>query len=373
MSTAVPYFDLQRQYEKLKNELDTLLLQTAASGRYVLGPAVEEFEKAFASYCGVPFGVGVGSGTDALAFSLRALGIKKGDEVIVPSFTFSASVLCVLQADATPVYADIDPETYTLSPDSAEKVLTKRAKAILPVHLFGQCAEMDALNALAKKRKLKVIEDACQAHGALYQGKKAGALGDAGCFSFYPTKNLGAMGDGGMMVTKNKKIMESVLRYRNLGRRELKDPHQEMGWTSRLDALQAMILNLKLKNLELFNEDRRRVAAHYFKRLETTPLMLPREGEGRRHVYHLFVVRVPGGKRGALRARLAQKGIPTMLHYPVPVHRQPFARLLSAKTKHLKVTEQISKETLSLPMFPDLTNEEVDRVCDAILSFYHAR
>ncbi len=372
MTKPIPYFDLQRQYEKLKEELNALLLQTAASGRYVLGPAVEDFEKAFAAYCGAAYAVGVGSGTDALTFSLRALGIKKGDQVIVPSFTFSASVLCILQAGGMPVFADVDNETYTLSPESAEKVLTKRTRAILPVHLFGQCADMAALNALAQKRKLHVIEDACQAHGALYRGKKAGALGDAGCFSFYPTKNLGAMGDGGMVVTKNKKLVELVLHYRNLGRRELKDPHQEMGWTSRLDALQAMILNLKLKNLEAFNEDRRRVAAHYFKRLETTPLILPREGEGRRHVYHLFAVRVPGGKRDALRAHMAQKEIPTMLHYAVPVHRQPFAKHLPVNLKHLKNTLQISGEALSLPMFPELTNEEVDRVCDAILHFYHA-
>ncbi len=373
MSAAIPYFDLQRQYEKIKSELDGLLLQTAASGRYVLGPAVEDFEKAFAAYCGVPFGVGVGSGTDALTFSLRALGIQKGDEVIVPSFTFSASVFCILQAGASPVFADIDPETFTMDPDSAARVLTKRTKALLPVHLFGQSAEMKALSALAKKYKLKVVEDACQAHGALYHGKKTGSLGDAGCFSFYPTKNLGAMGDGGMLVTENKKTAEAALRYRNLGRRELKDPHAELGWTSRLDGLQAVILNLKLKKLEVFNEDRRRVAAHYFKRLETTPLILPREGEGRRHVYHLFVVRVPGGKRDALRAHLAAKQVPTMLHYPVPAHRQPFAKLLTAGTKHLKVTTQISKETLSLPMFPELTNDEVDRICDAVLSFYHAR
>lgn len=373
MITPVPYFDLTRQYEKLKSELNALLLESAASGRYVLGAGVEEFEKAFAQYCGVPYGVGVGSGTDALTFALRGLGIQKGDEVIVPSFTFSASVLCVLQVGAKPVFADVEPETFTLSPESVKKVLTKRTKAMIPVHLYGQSADLTGLTEIARNRKLKIVEDACQAHGALYKGKRVGSFGEAGCFSFYPTKNLGAMGDGGMLVTKNAKLAEQVLRYRNLGRRELKDPHQEVGWTSRLDALQAAILNLKLKNLDVFNEDRRRVAAYYFKRLEATPLILPREGEGRHHVYHLFVVRVPGGKRDALRAYLTEKKIQTMLHYPLPVHRQPFAKALPFKAAQLKVTEQISKEILSLPMFPELTNEEAGRVCDALLQFYHAR
>ena len=368
----VPYFDLTRQYEKLKKDLDALLLKTAASGRYVLGAAVEEFERAFADYCGVSYGVGVGSGTDALSFALRALGIRKGDEVIVPSFTFSASVFCILHAGAAPVFADVDLETFTISPESVEKILTRRTRAILPVHLYGQSADMDALGAIAKKKKLKIIEDACQAHGALYKGKKTGSLGDAGAFSFYPTKNLGALGDGGMLLTQNEKIAEKAMRYRNLGRRELKDPHTELGWTSRLDALQAVVLTLKLKNLDIFNEDRRRVAAHYFKCLKTTPLVLPREAEGRYHVYHLFVVRVPGGKRDALRERLAEEKIQTMLHYPLPVHRQPFARPFAKKTKHLKVTNQISKEILSLPMFPEMTLEEVERVADAIQRFYHA-
>ena len=367
---SVPYFDLKRQYTSLKTEMEAAMLETLSSGQYVLGGTVENFEKAFAQYCGTSSAVGVGSGTDALIFALRALGIGKGDEVIAPSFTFSASIFSILHVGATPVLAEVDPKTYTLDPESVEKSLTSRARAIMPVHLFGQMADMDALGKIARKRKLKIVEDACQAHGAEFKGKKSGFMGDAGCFSFYPTKNLGGAGDGGIVTTNGAKIAESVMKQRNLGRVSLSDPHQMAGWTSRLDALQAAFLNIKLKSLDTFNDNRRKAAAIYKRALAGTPLGLPVESEGRKHVYHLFVVRVPDGKRDALQAKLAADGIRTMVHYATPVHKQPACRDLVKKTSLLTVTDKISREILSLPMFPEMTEDEVLRVAQCINSFY---
>jgi dTDP-4-amino-4,6-dideoxygalactose transaminase len=370
---SIPYFDLTRQYARFEKQYLEALTATAASGRYVLGSAVEQFEDAFAKYCGAPYAVGVGSGTDALIFALHGLGIQKGDEVIVPSFTFCASVFAIVHVGAKPVYAEVDLKTYTLDPKSVEKALTSKTRASLPVHLYGQPADMDALHAIAKKRKLKIVEDACQAHGAEWKGKKTGSLGDVGCFSFYPTKNLGAMGDGGMIVTSNKALVERVKKLRNLGRSVLTAPHTEVGWTSRLDAMQASILNIKLKHLDDFNDNRRRVAKSYFKRLHGTPLVLPLEAEDRKHVYHLFVVRVPNGKRDALKNKLAEEGIHSMIHYPIPVHRQPACKPFFRKSNDLRGTEKISKEILSLPMFPEMTEEEVSRVSEVVHRFYGNR
>lgn len=366
---AVPYFDLTRQYATLKDELETALLSVARSGRYILGETVERFEKKFADYCGVPYGVGVGTGTDALIFSLRALGIGKGDEVIVPSYTFCASVYAILHAGATPVFADVD-ETYTLDPASVEKALTKKTKALLPVHLYGQCADMGALMTIAKKRKLKVVEDACQAHGAIWKKNKAGSFGDAGCFSFYPTKNLGGMGDGGMVVTKDKKVLEAVRRHRNLGRITISENPAAPGWTSRLDALQAAVLEVKLESLDALNEARRKVAQDYQQYLSATPLILPKESAGRRHVYHLFAVRVPGGKRDALKEHLAAKDIPALTHYAVPVHKQSFCRKYARPRVALRNTEKFATEVLCLPMFPEMKRFEVKMVAETVRGFY---
>ena len=366
----IPYFDLTRQYQTLQAELEPALLAAARSGKYVLGDEVGKFENAFARYAGTKHAVGVGSGTDALIFSLKALGIGKGNEVVVPSFTFVATVFAILHAGARPVFADVDPVTYTLDPASVDRVLTKRTRAVLPVHLYGQTADMDALLQIAHRKKLKVVEDACQAHGADWKGKKAGSMGDAGCFSFYPTKNLGAVGDGGMAITSKDVLGQKIRSLRNLGRVELKDPHRDLGWTSRLDALQAAVLNIKLKYLDHFNDCRRRIAARYVQNLASTPLLLPQEGTRRRHVYHLFVVRVPDKKREALRKMLQENGVTTMIHYPIPVHRQPACRGLAKKPVPLPVTEKISGEILSLPLFPEMRDDEADRVCALIRQFY---
>ncbi len=371
MTAAVPYFDLKRQYQTLRAEFEAAMAEVASSGGYVLTQKVQEFETAFAQYIGKEIGIGVGSGTDALVFALHGLGIGKGDEVILPSFTFTASAFSIMHAGATPVFADVDYETFTLDPKSLEKCITPKTKAILPVHLYGQAADMDAILNVAKTKNLRVVEDACQAHGAMWKNKKAGAFGDAGCFSFYPTKNLGAFGDGGMLTTSDAKLAETVRRFRNLGRLDLKEAHQVLGWTSRLDAIQAAILSIKLKKLDDFNSSRRRVASRYMAGLQSTPLLLPKEGKDRYHVYHLFVVRVPQGKRDLLQKHLTERGITTLLHYPIPVHRQPSVQPASRIGTDLPVTEQLKDEIMSLPMFPEMTDAEVDQVCEIIRSFYH--
>jgi dTDP-4-amino-4,6-dideoxygalactose transaminase len=369
-SQAVPYFDNKRQYRKLQAEIEETFKEAAASGQYVLGARVEEFEKAFADYCGTPYAAGVNSGTDALILALKAIGIGKGDEVIVPSFTFCATVFAILHVQAQPVFAEVEESAYTVDPSSVDKLITKRTRAILPVHLYGQAADMQGLAAIAKRKKLKIIEDACQSHGAEFQGKKTGSWGDAGCFSFYPTKNLGALGDGGAVTLKSTALNDRIRRLRNLGRKTMQEPHSEVAWTTRLDALQAAFLKIKLKHLDTYNDNRRRAAAQYKKELRSTPLILPAEAAGRKHVYHLFVVRVPGGKRDALKNALAAEGIGSMVHYPLPVHRLPVCKPFVKKKADLKLTDCLPKEILSLPMFPEMTAEEVSKVGDAVRRFY---
>ena len=366
----MPYFDLTRQYQMLQPDIEALVLEILASGRYIFGNRLVDFENAFARYCGVRHAVGVGSGTDALIFSLKALEIGDGDEVIVPSFTFVATVFAIRHAGACPVFADIDPKTYTLDPASVERALTRRTRAILPVHLYGQTADMNGLLSIAQKKKLKVVEDACQAHGAAWKGKKAGAIGDAGCFSFYPTKNLGGFGDGGLVLTRDASLAEKIRRLRNLGRVELQDPPASVGWTSRLDAVQAAVLHLKLNHLDGWNEKRRALANRYRHQLAATPLILPEERKGATHVYNLFVVRVPDGNRDSFRKNLGTEGIPTMLHYAAPVHLLSALKNLGKKLVPLPVTEKISREIVSLPLFPEMRAEEIDRVCEAIRRFY---
>ncbi len=366
----IPYFDVKRQYKNHKKQLDSAVRTVIQSGQYVMGRAGADFEKAFAKYCGVSYGIGVGSGTDALIYALRALDIKKGDEVIVPSFTFTATVFAVRHVGATPVYADVDERTYTLCPAAVNKLITKKTKAIIPVHLYGQMANMTQLLRLTRQKRIKVIEDAAQAHGAMWGKKKAGSCGDAGCFSFYPTKNLGAFGDGGMVVTSKRQLADNVRRSGNLGRVIPSEPHQTLGWTSRLDEIQAAVLKVKLGYLEKLTKSRRNIAERYNKKLKSTPLVLPYEDKQGRHVYHLFVVRVPKGKRDALRAWLKRAGIPSMVHYDCPVHLQPAMQPIRQKKLHLPVTNRLSREILSLPLFPEMKTTEVDRVCLAIQNFY---
>jgi len=309
-----------------------------------------------------------------MIFALRALDIKKGDEVIVPSFTFTATALAVLHVGATPVFADVEENTFNLDPASVRLALSGKSRAMIPVHLFGQCANMTALVALAKQKKLKIVEDACQAHGALWNKTMAGAFGNAGAFSFYPTKNLGGVGDGGMVTTSDENLMNRVIQYRNLGK-GIDDPfvHDEIGWTSRLDSLQAAFLSIKLKFLDELNRERRAVADLYHKKLSGTPLGLPREVAGAYHVYHLYVVRVPDGKRNALKDHLAAQGIPTMIHYATPVHVQPIMKKYKTRKVKLPVTDRLREEVLTLPLFPGMTEPEVDAVAGAIQNFFRGK
>lgn len=367
----IPYFDIKRQHDPLRDSTLAAFAKIYSSGAYILGPALKEFENKFASYTGVPHSAGVASGTDALIFGLKAAGIRKGDEVIMPSFTFSATALAALHLGAIPVFADVDDRSFTLNPKSAAKALRKKTKALLPVHLFGQCADMDALMEIARTKKLKVIEDACQAHGATWKGRKAGAFGDAGAFSFYPTKNLGGIGDGGILTTSDDKLFQRVLQYRNLGK-GITNPmvHDEIGWTSRLDSIQAAFLSIKLDHLDALNDERRKLAVLFEQKLGQTPLRLPPQVTGALHVYHIYVVRVPDGKRDALKTHLAQDGIPSMIHYETPVHRQPVMKQYKTRKVPLPVTERLSREVLTLPFFPGMTENEVDAIAQSVKKFY---
>ena len=368
----VPFLDLTRQYKRIEDEILTAQRRVLEKGRFILGEEVSAFEEEFSHYCGVQYGVGVGSGTDALFFALKAAGIEEGDEVITVSHSFIASTIAISMTGAKPVFVDTDPETYTMDPSKLEYLLKKRkrrnrVKAILPVHLYGQPAEMEALLKIANRYHLFLIEDACQAHGAEYQGRKAGSFGLLGCFSFYPTKNLGAYGDGGMVLTDDKKLYDKIRLLRCYGEKK-KYEHVVKGRNSRLDEIQAAILRVKLKRLDLWNGERRRKALTYKRMLESTEVVCPVENEQARHVYHLFVIRTK--RRNALQAFLKEKGIGTLIHYPTPIHIQKAYRELGYRKGDLPVTEKHAQEVLSLPFFPELTTEEMGKVNEGIKSFF---
>lgn len=374
----VPGLDLKSEYAALKPEIDAAVAAVLASGRYIGGPEVEGIEREFAQYCGTRDAVAVGSGTDALRFALIATahGAEERDpdpasrEVITSPFSFIATTEAITQAGARPVFVDIEPETYALDPSRVEAALTPRTQAILPVHLYGHAAQMGPIVELARSRNIAVIEDACQAHGAMLGNAKSGALGDAGCFSFYPTKNLGACGEGGMVTTSRAEIARRVRRLRDHGQTE-KYRHVEEGYNGRLDALQAAILRVKLRHLDQRNERRRTIAARYRAALSGTAVRLPVEQPGFRHVYHLFVIRVE--RRDAVREALAQHGIDSGVHYPVPLHRQPcYARMGHAEGAFPEA-EKAAREILTLPLFPEMSDAQVDRVCDALRSALETR
>lgn len=369
---AVPFFNLTRQYAKLSKKIDRALSPVLSSCQFVLSDEVAKFEKEFSKLCKVPHAIGVGSGTDALIFALKAVGIKAGDEVIVPSFTFSASVLAIVHLGAKPIYADINLSTFTLDPQEITPLISSRTKAIMVVHLFGQAADMTSIMRIAQNHKLAVIEDCAQAHGATWNHQPVGSFGDVGCFSFYPTKNLGGYGDGGIMTLRDKKLLPSLYRFRNLGRKDFAEAHMELGWTSRLDAMQAAILRIKLGYLEQWNSRRNAIAETYIKKLQYTPLVLPCAVKKSKHVYHLFVVRAPFGRRDALVKELEKEKIGAKIYYATPSHRQPVLKGYAQQRKlHLPNTELAVKQVLALPMFPELSNREVDRVCSVINRFYH--
>ncbi|UCC66695.1 MAG: DegT/DnrJ/EryC1/StrS family aminotransferase [Deltaproteobacteria bacterium] len=363
----VPFVDLKAQYDEIKAELLKVIERILKGGVFVGGEEVAGLEEEFARYCGVRFAVGVGSGTEALHLALLACGVGRGDEVVTVPNTFIATTEAITLTGAKPLFVDINPESYTIDTDQLEGVITEKTKAIIPVHLYGQPADMEPILDVAKKYHLKVIEDAAQAHGAKYKGRRIGGFGDAACFSFYPSKNLGAYGDGGAVLTNNEEIAQRVRMLQNHGSRE-KYSHEIEGLNSRLDALQAAILRVKLPYLDRWNQQRRENASLYDTFLEDAgDVIRPTVREGSTHVYHLYVIRTE--RRDLLRERLGHRGISTGIHYPLPLHLQPAYSYLGIGEEAYPVTEKVSREILSLPMYPELSQEEIEKVVLEIKGF----
>jgi dTDP-4-amino-4,6-dideoxygalactose transaminase len=360
----IPFLDLNAPYQELKIELDAAYSRVMESGWYILGPEVAAFEREYADYCNVKYCVGVGNGLEALHLILRAYGIGKDDEVIVPANTYIATWLAVTYAGATPVAVEPDEKTYNLDPEKIEAAITNRTRAIIPVHLYGQPADMDPIINIAKHYGLKVIEDAAQAHGALYKGKRAGSLGDAAGFSFYPGKNLGALGDGGGVTTNDTALADRVRTLRNYGSNK-KYYNDNKGFNSRLDELQAAFLRVKLKKLNEWNIRRRQVADSYLKALNLVcPLTLPVVSSCAEPAWHLFVVRHPC--RDEFQKRLVEQGIGTLIHYPVPPHRSNAYAEMGLLDDAFPITESISHDILSLPVGPHMTDNQVQSVVEAV-------
>ena len=358
----IPLIDLTIQHHTLRNEINAVIQDVLDRGDFILGQDVTKLEEEFAAYCGVKYAIGVDSGLSALELSLRALGIGPGDEVIVPAHTFTASAAAITFAGAKPVFVDVDPETWNIDAEKIEAAITPRTKAILPVHLYGLPADMHMILGIAEKYKLVVVEDACQAHGAIYKGHSTGSLGNAAGFSFYPTKNLGACGDGGMVTTNDHKVAETVRALRNCGQTS-KNVHELAPFNHRLDNLQAAILRVKLHYLDEWIGVRRMLAELYKQLL---PASIGRQAEppGYTNVYHLFVIRTQN--RDALQAHLKEQGIGTAIHYPTPVHLQPFFAGLGYFRGRFPIAEKICNEILSLPIYPEMTEEQVEVVAAAI-------
>lgn len=362
----VPFVDLGAQYHTISAEIDEATSKVIRETDFILGREVRLFEEEFAEFCDAKYAVGVDSGTSALELALRAYDIGPGDEVITAANSFIASALAVSHAGATPVLVDADPHTFTIDISAINKAITPRTKAIIPVHLYGHPADMDAVRHLAEQHKLVVIEDACQAHGTRYKGRRAGSLGHAAAFSFYPGKNLGAYGDGGMVVTNDRDVAKRVQLLRNYGQ-ERKYLHLNRGYNRRLDTLQAAVLRVKLKYLEEWNAARCRHARLYQRLLEGSGIVTPREASYAESVWHLYVIRTE--QRDALRDHLANRGISTGIHYPLPIHLQPAYRDLSYKRGDLPVTEGHAERILSLPMYAELTPGTIGMVADAVREF----
>jgi dTDP-4-amino-4,6-dideoxygalactose transaminase len=352
----ISFVDLKAQHEALKDEVTEAIRGILDSAQFIGGEAVASFERDFAAYCQARYARSVANGTDALHLALRALGIGHGDEVITTAHTFIATAAAIVATGARPVFVDIDPETYTIDPGLIERALTSRTKAIVPVHLFGQPADMDPINEIARRRALYVVEDAAQAHGAEYQGVRTGALGDVACFSFYPAKNLGAFGDGGAVTTNSAAIAERIERLRDHGR-TTHYIHAEVGFNSRLDAIQAAVLQIKLRRLDEWNANRRRAAEWYAAELAQSEIKTPVVRTGSTHVYHLYVIAT--NERDAMRNKLDEAGVATGIHYPLPLHLQPAFAHLGYKPGDLPRCEALAARSLSLPMFPELARDQV--------------
>jgi dTDP-4-amino-4,6-dideoxygalactose transaminase len=362
----IPLVDLGSQYEMIKKQVRAAIDSVFDGGRFVLGDNVKAFEKEFAEFCGAEHAIAVANGTQALMIAMRACGLQSGDEVITTPNTFIATSEAITANGCRVVFVDIDPDTYTMDVSAIEDCITERTRAIVPVHLFGQPADMDPILEIAGRHGLKVIEDAAQAHGAKYKGRTVGTLGDVACFSFYPGKNLGAYGDGGAIVTDDSDIADMALMLRNHGRHK-KFEHEIEGINSRLDEIQAAVLRVKLPHLDRWNRLRRGNAAEYDRLLGGTGVVTPRVAEYSEHVYHLYVIR--SDSRDALRAHLDRSGIASGIHYPVPLHLQPAYSYLDRRRGAFPVTEASSAAILSLPMFPELTSEQIGLISGVIADF----
>jgi len=359
----VPYLDLKAQYRSIKSEIDGAVARVLDSCQFVLGPEVAGFEQEFAAYCGTSDCVALNSGTSALHLALLAADIGPGDEVITVPFTFVASVAAVVYTGARPVLVDIDRRSFTMDPAAIEGAITPRTKAILPVHLYGQPADMDPILAIAKKHRLVVIEDAAQAHGAKYKGRPVGSLGDMACFSFYPAKNLGAYGEGGAVTTNNKEYAQKVRVLRDWGQ-DRKYHHVLRGFNYRMEGFQGAILRVKLRHLEIWTETRRAIAYKYHELLADSELELPLELPGTRHVYHVYTIRT--ADRESLRAGLEKLGIQTAIHYAIPAHLQPAYADLGYDKGSLPQSESAAEQVLSLPIYPELAEDAVRLVAEAV-------
>lgn len=364
---TVPFLDLKMQYVSIREEIGTALQQVLDNTAFAGGPFVERFEKSFASFCGCESAIGVDSGTTALWMALLGLGIGPGDEVVTTPNTFIATAEAITFCGAQPVFVDINERTYNMNPDLLEDVITPKTKAVVPVHLFGQMAEMDRIMEVSRAHGLFVVEDACQAHGAEYEGRRAGSIGDAGCFSFYPGKNLGAYGDAGGIVTNSVELAEKMRIFRDHGQRKKYD-HSIIGWNARMDGFQGAVLSVKLKHLPAWNQARRENAQLYNDFLaDVQGVITPAEAAHGKHVYHIYAIRVRS--RDALISLLADKGISCGIHYPVPIHLQEAYKQLGYGKSSFPVAEKCADELASLPMFPELTGEQIEHVVDQIKRF----
>jgi len=362
----VPYLDFSEQYKIIKKQVFEGINQVCEKGNFILGAEEKKFETDFAQFCDVQYGVGVNSGTDALYLAVGSLGIGPGDEVILPTFTFIATSLCISSMGATPVFVDIEADTYNLDPQKIRDAITDKTKCIIPVHLYGQPANMEEIVQIAREKNIAVVEDAAQAHGAKYKGKRVGSLGDIGCFSFYPTKGLGAFGDGGCMVTDNKEIYDTACMLRDYGRVGRYE-HKVKGFNSRLDTIQAIVLAAKLPLLDEWNNMRKENAAYYFE------LLKGREGMGvskisddRDHVFQTFAVRIKKNRRDEVLAGMQEKGVGVLIHYPIPLHLQEAYKDLGYKKGDFPEAELLADEIMSIPMFPHMKKEQIEYVCESL-------
>jgi dTDP-4-amino-4,6-dideoxygalactose transaminase len=359
----IPLVDLKAQYRTLKPEIDAAIAGVLDNAEFVLGPAVAAFERDFAAFTRAAQAVAVNSGTSALHLAMLAAGVEPGDEVVTVPFTFVATVAAIEYAGAKPVLVDIDPDYFTMDPAALESAITPRTKAIIPVHLFGQPADMDPIMATARKHGLAVIEDAAQAHGAEYKDQRVGSIGEIGCFSFYPGKNLGAYGEGGAAVTRDADYADKMRLLRSWGEKTRYE-HSVKGFNYRMDGIQGAILGVKLRHLDTWTEARRLRAAAYERELNGTQARVPKARPGTRHVYHVFAVRLP--ERDAWRIHLRELGVQTGVHYPIPIHMQPAYRDLGYKPGDFPVAEAIAREVLSLPVYPELTDSQIAKITGII-------